>query len=175
MSSTSPSYIDDGRSFTRRIPSSLTNVTHRLRTTHLSPDTSSTYTGSYIDDGLDLLPTYTADNAAGFGPIDARFYRHKRHRNKHNGAWNDDVARAVSGDIHASLAKLERIAGVEVKHASFNSKERKRRDEKKRGVVSIPAPLKWGTFVIKYGDGRVVVVDELGEYDSGAVRKTKGK
>lgn len=174
MSSTSPSCIDDGRSFTRRIPppSSLSNISRWLRTTHGSPNTSSTYTGSYIDDGLDLLPA-TNDTAPGFGRLDARFYAHAKRRSKDRdgGAWNDDIARAVSGDIQRSLATLERIAGVEVKRRLADPKEEKRRSERKRSLVSVPAPLKWGTFVIKGDNGRVVVVDERGEYDSGAARK----
>jgi hypothetical protein len=177
MSSTNPSYVDDGRDFTRRIPptSPPANVTHWLHNTYLSSETSSVYTGSYIDDGLDLLPTNAADNTPGFGPINSHFYKHKKRRDKHDRAWNPNIARAISGDIHASLAKLERIAGVEVKRAALTLKEEKRRNERKRGVVSVPAPLKWGTFVIKDGEGRVVVVDERGEYDSGAVRKDNSK
>jgi hypothetical protein len=170
MSAPSPSYIDDGRSFTRRIPpTSLANVSRWLHTTHSSPNTASTYTGSYIDDGLDLLPTNAHNNTAGFGPIDARFYKSRKRRGKDGGVWNDDIARAVSGDIRASLAKMNGIAGVEVKRPSADPEEEKRRSEKKRGVMSVRAPLKWGTFVIKGDDGRVVVVDEWGEYDSGAV------
>lgn len=182
MSSTSPSYIDDGRSFTRRMPptSTLFNVSNWLLTTHGSPDTSSTHTGSYIDDGLDLVPA-TNDTTPGFGRIDAAFYKHSKRRckNEEDGAWNDDIALAVSGDIQRSLAKLERAAGLEVRRAVINSKEKKGRSERGRIVVSVPAPLRWGTFVIKGDDGRVVVVDERGEYDSGAARtgdkRKKGK
>jgi hypothetical protein len=165
---TAPSFLDDGRSFTRRIPPStpLANISHWLHTTHGS-DTASTYTGSYIDDGLDLLPSSTP----GFGVVNARFYKHKKRRDKDGGVWNDDVARAVGGDIHRSLAKMRGLAGVEVKRAETDSKEEKRRRDKRRGVVSVPAPLKWGTFVIKGDDGRVVVIDDRGEYDSGAVRR----
>ncbi|KAF3054058.1 hypothetical protein E8E11_010862 [Didymella keratinophila] len=177
MSSTPPSYIDDGRSFTRRIPPpSLANVSHWLYTTHGFSNNSSTYTGSYIDDGLDLLPINASNNnTPGFGPIDRQFYKHKKRRDKTDGVWNDDIAHAISGDIHASLAKLNRVAGVEVKRPSANSKEEKRRSEEKRGVVSVRAPLQWGTFVIKGDDGRVVVVDERGEYDSGVAGQREGK
>lgn len=170
MSST-PSFIDDGRSFTQRLPpaTSLANVPHWLNTTHGSLDTISTYTGSYIDDGLDLLPTSTP----GFGPINPRFYAHKKRQNKEggDGAWNDDIARAVGGDIQASLSKLRNISKVEVKRPETDSREEKRRRDKRKGVVSVPAPLKWGTFVIKGDDGRVIVIDDRGEYDSGCVNR----
>ncbi|KAJ4373724.1 hypothetical protein N0V86_007867 [Didymella sp. IMI 355093] len=168
MSSTAPSFLDDGQSFTRHIPPStpLANVSHWLHTTHGS-DTTSTYTGSYIDDGLDLLPSSTP----GFGAVNARFYKHKKRRDKDGGVWNDDIARAVGGDIHRSLAKMKRLAGVEVKRAELDSKEEKRRRDKRRGIVSVPAPLKWGTFVIKGDDGRVVIIDDRGEHDSGDMHR----
>ncbi|KAF3045984.1 hypothetical protein E8E12_009852 [Didymella heteroderae] len=171
MSSTSLSFIDDGCFFTRRIPPAtpLANVTHWLHTTQLNPDTASVYTGSYIDDGLDLFPSKS--NTPGFGHVDPRFYKHKKRRGKGDEVWNEDIARAVSGDIQRSLAKMRDVAGVEVKRSATDSKEEKRRSEKERGVVSVPAPLDWGTFVIKGDGGRVVVVDKRGEFDSGALRR----
>jgi len=39
--------------------------------------------------------------------------------------------------------------------------------EKKKDTVTIPMPPQWGTFVIKAEDGRVIVVDKDGEFDSG--------
>ncbi|KAF2626335.1 hypothetical protein BU25DRAFT_411741 [Macroventuria anomochaeta] len=168
MSDITPlSYIDDGHSFSRRLPSatSLANVSRWLNNT-ASPTTSA-YTGSYIDDGADLfLPT-----TCGFGQVDPRFYRHKkRHEGAASGAWNDDIARAVGGDISHSLAKLRGVANLDVKRPKTSSKEDKKRRQKRKGVVSVPAPLKWGTFVIKGDNGRVVVIDEKGEFDSGPVR-----
>ncbi|KAF1928358.1 uncharacterized protein M421DRAFT_5409 [Didymella exigua CBS 183.55] len=172
MSSTAPSYIDDGRSFARRIPpaDSSTNLSRWLKTTPLFPETASAYTGSYIDDGLDLLPGSTP----GFGRVDAKFYEAPKRRGKGSGAWNDDIARAVGGDIHRSLARMKGVAGVQVKRSETSVRGEKEHRER-RGVVSVPAPLKWGTFVIKGDDGRVVVIDDRGEYDSGAVKETVEK
>ena len=130
---TPPSYIDDGQSFSRRLPStSLANVSHWLNSTR--SDAASTYTGSYIDDGADLLLPTTP----GFGKIDARFYKHKKHRNgEGEGAWNHDIAQAISGDIAHSLAKLRGLAGLEVKHPERGEGEEKKRRERRRGVVSV--------------------------------------
>lgn len=170
MSSTATSYVDDGRSFARRAPpaSSHANVSRWLNTTTTPSETASVYTGSYIDDGLDLVPT----DAAGFGPVNPRFYKQPKRRDSEDSVWNEDIARAISGDVHRSLAKMRGFAGVEVKRAEASAKQEKERRERKKGVVTVPAPLKWGTFVIKGDDGRVVVIDDRGEYDSGTVEQT---
>jgi hypothetical protein len=160
---TPPSFVDDGSSFEKRIH-------HGLHPAHISnwirsfdSDTTSAYTGSYIDDGADML--VPSRRAPGFGPIDPKFYKQrKRRENEERGAWNDDVQKAVAGDIGRSLEKMRGIGGVEVKRTHGGEARVK---DKKKDTVTIPLPPKWGTIVIKANDGRVVVVDEDGEFDSG--------
>ena len=159
---TPPSYIDDGASFSRRLPASAphANVAKWLDATGPGSETSA-YTGSYIDDGADLLPP----TVPGFGRVNPLFYKPRRRREGNEGVWSADVARAVQGDMARSLAKLRGTAGIQVKRAEPGSAE----GRKRRGVVCVPAPPKWGAFVIRGDDGRVVVVDERGEFDSGPV------
>jgi hypothetical protein len=161
MSSTAPpSFVDDGSSLQKRVPhgrhpSHITNWPHTS-----DSDTTSTYTGSYIDDGADmLLPAHTAP---GFGAIDPRFYKQRKRRGDNgHGAWNEDIQKAVGGDIGRSLARLRGVGGVEVKRRGEKTYE------KKVDTVTIPVPRKWDTIVIKGEDGRVVVIDKDGEFDSG--------
>jgi hypothetical protein len=80
------------------------------------------------------------------------------------------VARAVGGDIQRHLAQMQGIANLEVKRPERDEKEEKKRREEKSGTVKVPAPLRWGTFIIKADDGRVIVIDEDGEFDSGLVK-----
>ncbi|KAL6704391.1 hypothetical protein ACN47E_008243 [Coniothyrium glycines] len=152
-----PSFIDDGGSFPRRVPpaSSPTDTAHWAVQNDMHA--ASSYTGSFVDDGADLLPA--SPTAPGFGKLDARYYK-QRKRSTTKGVWNDDVQRAVSGDIQRSLAKIQGLGGVRVKRRGENSE---------KGFKML-IPRKWGTFVIKGKDGRVVVVGEDGEYDSEDVR-----
>jgi hypothetical protein len=155
---TPPSFVDDGNSFQKRIP-------HRPHPSHIASwidstgSDTSTYTGSFVDDGADLLrPQH---HAPGFGPIDPRFYKQRKRKDAKEGVWNDDIQRAVVGDMQRSLAKMREIANVEMKRPG---------GEEKRGnkdTVTVPVPPRWGTFVIKGDGGRVVVVGEDGEFDSG--------
>ena len=168
MSDVTPfSYIDDGVSFAHRLPpsTSFINISQWLNST--ASDATSTYTGSYIDDGADLLlPT-----GPGFGKIDPRFYKHKKRRGIEDaGLWNDSIARAISGDVQRSVAKMQGIADLEVKRPEKN-KEEDRKRRQRRETVRVPAPIKWGTFIIKGDDGRIIVIDEKGEFDSGPVKK----
>ncbi|KAF1918862.1 hypothetical protein BDU57DRAFT_122119 [Ampelomyces quisqualis] len=168
MSSITPaSFVDDGGSFHKRVP-------HGLHPAHISrwlnsagSDTTSAYTGSYIDDGADMLPPSSA--SPGFGKVDPRFYKQRKRRgDEHHAAWNEDIQKAVAGDIGRSLEKMRHIGSMEVKRAA---KPNRARDEKarskKKDTVTIPMPPKWGTFIIKADDGRVIVVDRHGEFDSG--------
>ena len=76
-----------------------------------------------------------------------------------------------------SLAKLKSVARVEVRDAREEDGRNARRKREKSmvgaveddGRVRIMKPLRWGTFIIEGKDGRVVIVDEQGEYDSGKV------
>ncbi|CAO2647240.1 Nn.00g081620.m01.CDS01 [Neocucurbitaria sp. VM-36] len=157
---TPPSFVDDGASFAKRIP-------HRLHPKHISywldstDSSASAYTGSFIDDGADmLLPSH---DTPGFGSIDARFYKQRKKKEAKDVLWNDDVKRAISGDMARNLAKIRGLGGVELKRKDQGSSN----EEEKKDTVTVPIPLKWGTFVIKAEDGRVIVMDRDGEFDSG--------
>lgn len=175
---TAPSYLDDGISFRRRLP----RPTHQP---HPAPSSTSAYTGSYIDDGLDLLPPISGH---GFGNVDRRFYRHRRRRHKKEdgaedgGVWSKDIARAVTGDVQRSLGKLRELGSIGVRRPTNLKRDkleaeriRRRKEQERRGVVAVPKPLRWGVFVIKEDNGRVVVVDEKGEWDSGPIGGAEDK
>ncbi|KAJ4993384.1 hypothetical protein SVAN01_00932 [Stagonosporopsis vannaccii] len=179
---TAPSYLDDGISFARRLP-------HPPHHPHPDPSSISAYTGSYIDDGLDLLPPV---NGHGFGIVDRRFYHHRRRRHRKGdgqsvdedgGVWSKDIARAVTGDVQRSLQRLRGLGDIGVRRPTDGeaekpegeSERKRRRERKKRGVIAVPKPVKWGVFVIKAEDGRVIVVDEKGEWDSGPVGRAGGE
>lgn len=190
MSSTlpPPSFIDDNASPSHRLPPSPSHIIHQWLNSTYS-DTSSAYTGSFIDDGADML--LPIRNRAGFGAIDARFYKNrKRREDVEGGAWNEDIARAVGGDIGRNLGGLRGVGcGVEVRRVGRSVEEdgdneigerdgagseggsgvrRRRRWRKgeRKDTVTVPLPRRWGTIIIK-DEGRVIVVDEEGEFDSG--------
>lgn len=160
---TPPSFVDDGTSFQKRVP-------HRPHPAHIADWIDSTgsdtltYTGSFVDDGADML--HPINQAPGFGPIDPRFYKQRKRKDAKDGVWNDDIQRAVAGDMQRSLARLRGIGNVEVKKPSDVIDKGKKKD-----TVTVPVPPKWGTFVIKGDDGRVIVVGEDGEFDSGVKAK----
>ncbi|KAH7413767.1 hypothetical protein DE146DRAFT_749967 [Phaeosphaeria sp. MPI-PUGE-AT-0046c] len=158
---TAPSFIDDGTSFHNRLPPS--DITKWLNGT--SSSTSSAYTGSFIDDGADML--LPSQHRPGFGAVNTRFYRQRKRRDdEKRGAWNGDIQRAVAGDIGRSLEGLKGVGGVEFRRGDREGKEV--RKGRKKTTVTVPLPRRWGTIVIKDEGGRVIVVDELGEFDSGA-------
>ncbi|KAH4033962.1 hypothetical protein HBH92_127500 [Parastagonospora nodorum] len=160
MSSITPaSFVDDGSSFEKRI---LHPTHNRKSLNDAASDTTSAYSGSYIDDGADML--LPSRRTPGFGPINPKFYKQRKRKENENDAWNNDIQKAVGGDIGRSLEKLRGIGGVEVKrHTDTLDKHGKRRKD----TITIPLPRRWGTFTIKADDGRVIVVDEDGEFDSG--------
>jgi hypothetical protein len=161
MSSITPaSFVDDGSSFEKRI----LHPSHNSKWLNSSSsDTTSAYTGSYIDDGADML--LPSRRAPGFGPINPKFYKQRKRKENENGAWNDDIQKAVAGDIGQSLEKMRGIGELEVKRPTKEKIDK--HGKRKKNTVTIPLPRKWGTFVIKADDGRVIVVDEDGEFDSG--------
>ncbi|KAI4672269.1 uncharacterized protein J4E78_000769 [Alternaria triticimaculans] len=171
MSSITPqSFVDDGGSFTKRTPRGLDHGHVAKWVTSNSSDTSA-YTGSFIDDGADMhLPPGAAP---GFGPIDTRFYNQRKRPQPKDGAgtmWNEDMQKAISGDIQRNLEKIRGLGGLEVKKSDRNQGTNETaggRGEKKKDTVTIPMPPQWGTFVIKAEDGRVIIVDKDGEFDSG--------
>jgi len=160
MSSITPaSFVDDGSSFEKRI---LHPSHNRKWLNDSASDANSVYSGSYIDDGADML--LPSRRAPGFGPINPKFYKQRKRTGNEDDAWNTDIQKAVAGDIGHSLEKLRGIGGVEVKrHTDTLDKHGNRR----KNTITIPLPRRWGTFIIKADDGRVIVVDEDGEFDSG--------
>jgi hypothetical protein len=171
MSSITPqSFVDDGGSFTRRVPRGLDYVYVEKWVASNNSDNSA-YTGSFIDDGADMhLPP---GPSPGFGPIDTRFYKQKKRKEPKDGegtTWNDNVQRAISGDIQRNLEKIRGLRGLEVKKADRNDLKNETaggQEKAQKDTVTIPMPPQWGTFVIKANDGRVIVVDKNGEFDSG--------
>ncbi|KAI4650556.1 hypothetical protein J4E93_002912 [Alternaria ventricosa] len=171
MSSITPqSFVDDGGSFTKRTPRGLDHGHVAKWVTGNSSDTSA-YTGSFIDDGADMhLPPGAAP---GFGQIDTRFYKQRKRTDPKHGAgtmWNEDMQKAISGDIQRNLEKIRGLGGLEAKKPDRNEGTNETsggKREKKKDTVTIPMPPQWGTFVIKAEDGRVIVVDKDGEFDSG--------
>jgi hypothetical protein len=130
-------------------------------------DTSTAYTGSFIDDGADMLPPPRA--APGFGRVDPRFYQQRKRRDEENRrVWNDDIQKAVAGDIRRSLDQMRSIGVMEVKRPHGRGKREK-------DTVTVPLPPWWGTFVIKADHGRIIVIDEDGEFDSGPLQQQELK
>ncbi|CAI9628705.1 unnamed protein product [Alternaria burnsii] len=171
MSSITPqSFVDDGGSFTKREPRGL-DQRHVASWIASNKSEISGYTGSFIDDGADMqLPPGVAP---GFGPVDTRFYKQKKRKEARDGVetvWNDDVQKAISGDIQRNLEKIKGLGGLEVKRTDHDGcQDKKPGDQEKanKDTVTVPVPPQWGTFVIKADDGRVIVVDKDGEFDSG--------
>jgi hypothetical protein len=169
MSSITPqSFVDDGGSFTKRVPHGIDQ--RRIAKWISGGDSEvSGYTGSYIDDGADLLlPQRTAP---GFGEVNTKFYKQRKRKEEKDVLWNDDVQKAITGDIQRNLAKLRGLGGVEVKkpareHTGQEAGEGEN-GKKEKGTVTVPMPPQWGTFVIKGDDGRVIIVGKEGEFDSG--------
>jgi hypothetical protein len=149
MSDITPySHHDDFHSLSSRLPRSPSSSI-------VTATTASTYTGSYFDDGLDLVPPIQ-----GIGAINTSFYT-PRTQPRAKSAWNATIAQAISGDIQRSLARIQGAGKLAV---VCSDKEK----ENGRGwdVVRVPAPRQWGTFVIKGGDGVVVVVGPDGEFEA---------
>jgi hypothetical protein len=165
---TSPSFVDDGSSFRKRVPHLLysAHLTNQLNS--VESDTATAYTGSFIDDGADMLPPPRA--APGFGRVDPRFYRQRKRRDEEERrVWNDDIQKAVAGDIRRSLDQMRSIGVMEVKRPHGRGKP------EKKDTVTIPLPPRWGTFVIKADHGRIIVIDEDGEFDSGPLQQQELK
>jgi hypothetical protein len=170
MSSITPqSFVDDGGSFTKRITRGL-DQRHIAKWIASNGSDTSAYTGSFVDDGADMhLPLGAAP---GFGPIDTRFYKQRKRKESKHGAetlWNDDVQKAISGDIQRNLDKIRGLGRLEVKKTNRDSRQDEivgEQKQVKKDTVAVPMPPQWGTFVIKADDGRVIVVDKNGEFDS---------
>jgi hypothetical protein len=149
MSDITPySHHDDFHSLSSRLPRSPSSSI-------VTTTTASTYTGSYFDDGLDLVPPIQ-----GIGATNTSFYMPPT-QPRAQSAWNATIAQAVSGDIRCSLARIQGAGKLAV---VCSDKEK----ENGRGwdVVRVPAPRQWGTFVIKGEDGVVVVVGPDGEFEA---------
>ncbi|KAF2448909.1 hypothetical protein P171DRAFT_518352 [Karstenula rhodostoma CBS 690.94] len=185
---TPPSLVDDGLSISRRMPrAGHRDVNSWLQDTPdpiappVLPPTSATsdtlYTGSFVDDGADMHYPAAMSIIPGCGIVDRAFYNKGKPRKSAYEEWTVEKEKALAGDMWRSLAKMRSIARVEVREASEVERKEERKKRKERGVgavgddgrVRIMKPLTWGTFVIEGSDGRVVVVDKEGEYDSGRI------
>ncbi|CBY01570.1 hypothetical protein IAQ61_003388 [Plenodomus lingam] len=167
---TPPSFIDDGLSFNKRTshglhPSHICSWLEETSTTSTtSRSTTSAYTGSFVDDGADMLGL-ARRGGPGFGPIDARFYKQKKRKEGQEGLWNEAVQQAVSGDMQRNLAKMRGLEDVGCARWEGGVAADGKGGRAQETVI-VPVPRKWGTFVIRGEDGRVVVVDRMGEFDS---------
>ncbi|KAL1593811.1 hypothetical protein SLS60_010543 [Paraconiothyrium brasiliense] len=189
-SATAPSLVDDGFGLSRRMPcgkgpNAIDNWLSDTIASPVAPSNSAysgtVYTGSFIDDGADML--YPNKVIPGFGVMDKRFYgKGKPRKSSQDEEWTVEKEKALAGDMWRSLAKMRSIARVEISDSSEAEKrrERKKKREGKVGIVEddgrvrIMKPLAWGTFIIEGEDGRVVVVDRDGEYDSGKPKEKQG-
>lgn len=143
-----------------------------------SATSDTVYTGSFVDDGADMRYPAALPIIPGCGIVDRTFYtKGKPRKSKYDEEWTVEKEKALAGDMWRNLVKMRSTARVEVRDAdeSERREERKRRKEHRVGAVEedgrirITKPLRWGTFVIEGNDGRVIVVDKNGEYDSGRV------
>ncbi|EMD92453.1 hypothetical protein COCC4DRAFT_69812 [Bipolaris maydis ATCC 48331] len=158
MSSITPtSFIDDAISLTNRLPRGLGPHQVAQWLSQHGSDTSA-YTGSFIDDNVDSV---LRDSGVSSSHVRDHGKEKRKHEKGH--VWNERVQKAVSGDVQRHVDKIRGLRGcVRVQKVGGVSES-----EKKKEKVSVPLPREWGTFVIREKDGRVVVVDEEGEFDSG--------
>ncbi|EUC46183.1 hypothetical protein COCMIDRAFT_36144 [Bipolaris oryzae ATCC 44560] len=157
---TPPSFIDDAISLTNRLPRGLS--THQVAQwlSQHGPDTSA-YTGSFIDDDADSVL-----RDSGVPSSHARDRRKEKKKHGKEQVWNEHVRKAVSGDVQRHVDKIRGLRGcVQIQKVGGGGVGE---SEKKKEKVAVPLPREWGTFIIREKDGRVVVVDEEGEFDSGA-------
>lgn len=151
---TPPSFLDDGVSITDRLPQGLDGQRIAKWVSRSSFSDTSFYTGSFFDDDEDMV-------VRGGSISDRRPGYEKREGGRKQGGergWNENTKRAVSGDVRRHVVKIRDLRGkVQVKKVKGVEKEK----------VVVPVPRQWGPFVIKDKDGRVVVVDGEGEFDSG--------
>ncbi|KAF3009681.1 hypothetical protein E8E13_008399 [Curvularia kusanoi] len=166
MTTAAPSFIDDGTSFPHRHSLFHTHPAPPASSTSSSPSTSS----SYVDPGSPLPPPSPHS---------------KCRAQSEDTPWNDDIARAVSGDIGRSLARLRRVASVRPliredrdeggeRNDVDEERAKKERRDRRKGVVSVSVPGPWGVFVIKSEDGRVIVVDSEGDFEGGGSDNAEG-
>ena len=173
MSAVTPqSYVDDGVSFTKRTPHDLSK--HRVAKWISSGSNTSAYTGSFIDDGADMQ--LRDDSTPGFGQVDKRFYKQKKAREPKPGdetVWNEHVQKAVTGDMQRNLDKMRGLGGVQIKKRHGDCGDDGDGDEEvgaeKQQTVTVSVPPQWGTILVRADDGRVIVVEKDGEFDSGSL------
>ncbi|PSN74428.1 hypothetical protein BS50DRAFT_15867 [Corynespora cassiicola Philippines] len=132
-----------------------------------------------LDDGADLL---LPRGARGLGPVDKTFYDDKPRDRSKGRVWNADIQKAVTGDIRTTYQNYKRISHLRVKVRDPASTEAQKQGNRrghmpteKKTAVSIQLPQQWSTFVIQGRHGRVTVIDDDGEYDSGIPNKSPTK
>jgi hypothetical protein len=186
------SFYDDGASIKDRLPSKLasnpnpiTNAWTSNVHNSKSSDPPSTYDGSYFDDGADMLPRRAP--GPGFGAINYQFYDESRAKRREKKATADHpaVQRAASGDINRTMRDINQTRGLKVpdcyiaetkpwgceKKGDEEMRESEGEDTKmKKGEpIQVWAFPGWSDFIIHSNDGsgRVIVVTDDGEFDSG--------
>ena len=156
---TTPSFVDDGESFIKRVRRDPLSR-HAVKQLDSNASDASAYTGSFLDDGADMLnPLH---KIPGFGLTNSKFYEH-RGRRADNAVWNHNVQKAISGDVYRNLTKMRNLAALEVKQKDNKTEQRE------KTTVTVMKPPKWDTFVIKAEHGRIIIVDHDGEFDSGSI------
>ena len=88
-------------------------------------------TGSFLDDGADLLHA-RATGGPGFGKRDSTFYRNIGESGRRDGkdgkqTYNEDVRRAVSGQIQNVLKSSWAMSRIKVREALAHEREGKER------------------------------------------------
>jgi hypothetical protein len=187
------SFYDDGASIEDRLPpkavsspSPAVNVWTSNAHNSEPNDPPSTYNGSYFDDGADMLPRRAP--GPGFGAIDPHFYtedsRKRREREK-TVPFHPLVQCAASGYINRTMREIKSMRDLrdpewyihKMKPWSWE-KEAKEAEEvrdteelkkKKREPIRVWAFNGWPDFIVHSNDGsgRVIVVTDDGEFDSG--------
>ena len=149
-----------------------------------SNDPPSTYDGSYFDDGADMLPRRTP--GPGFGAINPQFYDESRARREIKATPNHPaVQRAASGDINRTMRDINKTRGLKVPDwyipetkpwgweqkgdEEMKEKDAEETTTKKGEPIRVWAFPGWSDFIIHSNDGsgRVIVVTDDGEFDSG--------
>jgi hypothetical protein len=186
------SFYDDGASIEGRLPSKPASTPNPVVNTWASNvqnsksnDPPSTYDGSYFDDGADMLPRRAP--GPGFGAINPQFYDESRARRWEMKATPNHpaVQRAASGDINRTMRDINKTRGLKVpdwyipEAKPWGCEQKEDEDMKEKGPeetkMKKDEPIRvwafpgWSDFIIHSddGSGRVIVVTDDGEFDSG--------
>jgi hypothetical protein len=189
--------MDDGFDMIARMPApkpkskpNARNIEAWIKGTQTNDAASTALTAnamSFFDDGADLVKHKTA--APGFGEHNSKYYKHRnKSKREPKVPFNEDVRRAVSGQIKGTLEGMRGLAGVgqrvvevrqedivkgkeekgekEVRH---DKKSKVKQSEQKKdtgpppGACRIYIPPPPPNFIIHGEAGRLIVVDSSKE------------